>query len=92
MSFETIGVNCVGLCSANYVSKLLEKELDKNKTYILAFDNDFAGERATNEIIEYFKNNNILYTTFNNCGYKDANEALVKDRENFIKNIKKILR
>ena len=57
----------------------------------MAFDNDFAGERATNEIIEYFKNNNILYTTFNNCGYKDANEALVKDRENFIKNIKKIV-
>lgn len=91
LSFETIGINCVGLCSANYVSKLLEKELDKNKTYILAFDNDFAGERATNEIIDYFKNNNILYTTFNNCGYKDANEALVKDRENFIKNIKKIV-
>ena len=57
----------------------------------MAFDNDFAGERATNEIIEYFKNNNILYTTFNNCGYKDANEALVKDRENFIKNIKTIV-
>lgn len=91
LSFETIGINCVGLCSANYVNKLIEKGVDKNKTYILAFDNDEAGKRATDEIIDYFKKNNVLYLIFDNCGYKDANEALVNDREEFSKSIKRIV-
>ena len=91
LSFETIGVNCVGLCSANYISKFLNTEKDTSKTYILAFDNDKAGEKATDELIKYFTANNILYTTFDNCGYKDANEALVKDRNKFKKGIEQIV-
>ena len=91
LSFESLGVNCVGLCSANNVSKFFNCEKSKNKTYILALDNDNAGKQATDEIIKYFTENNILYTIFDNCGYKDANEALIKDRNTFSKSIKQIV-
>ena len=33
----------------------------------------------------------MLYLIFDNCGYKDANEALVNDREEFSKSIKRIV-
>ena len=41
--------------------------------------------------MQYFNENNILYTTFDNCGYKDANQALVADRKSFENNIKEII-
>lgn len=50
----------------------------------LAFDNDQAGQIAADNLIEnYFKQNKIKYLTFDNLGYKDANKALVNDREKF---------
>lgn len=91
LSFETLGINCVGLCSANNISKFFDCDKSKDKTYILALDNDHAGKQATDEIIKYFRENNILYTTFDNCGYKDANEALTKDKTKFSKSIKQIV-
>ena len=91
LSFETIGVNCAALCSVNNISKFKETEISKDKTYILALDNDSAGEKATQELVDYFNENGIFYTTFDNCGYKDANQALVTDRKQFENSIKNIV-
>ena len=63
----------------------------KIKTYILALDNDNAGKVATNEFIQYFNENNILYLTFDNCGFKDANQALVENKPLFTKRINQIV-
>ena len=91
LSFETVGVNAIGLSSANNVNKFIEREKSLDKTFILALDNDEAGQIATKALIEYFDENNINYCTFDNCGYKDANQALVSDKEKFTEEINKIV-
>lgn len=91
LSFETIGVNALGLSSANNVNKFIEQEKSLDKTYILALDNDDAGKLATNALIDYFNENNINYCTFDNCGYKDANQALTLDKDKFTQEINKIV-
>ena len=91
LSFETVGVNCIALGSANNLAKFIECDKDKNKTYILALDNDNAGKVATNEFIQYFNENHILYLTFDNCGFKDANQALVENKPLFTKRINQIV-
>lgn len=91
LSFETVGVNAIGLASANNVNKFIEREKSLDKTYILALDNDEAGQIATKTLIEYFDENNINYCTFDNCGYKDANQALVSEKEKFTEEINKIV-
>ena len=71
--------------------KFIEQEKSLDKTFILALDNDEAGQIATKALIEYFDENNINYCTFDNCGYKDANQALVSDKEKFTEEINKIV-
>lgn len=87
LSFETLNVNCVGLGSANNVNLFIESEKDKNKTFIIALDNDEAGQKWAQKLKEYFKENKIKFAEFDNCGYKDPNEALVKDKSAFSKSI-----
>lgn len=49
---------------------------------IIALDNDEAGQRASRELTEGLQGLNIPCYVFNPCGeYKDANEALQRDRE-----------
>lgn len=83
LSLETIGANAIALGSVSNLSKFKNLELNKKKIYITAFDNDEAGEKATEDIIKFFKQNKIKYLTYNSVDYKDVNEALVKDEENF---------
>lgn len=83
MSFETIGANSLALCSANNIGKFISAEKSTNKTYILALDNDSAGNKAKEALIDYFNENNIQYREFDNCGFKDANMALVSNRKLF---------
>jgi len=91
LSFETIGMNSMALCSANNVNKFIQQEKDLTKTYVIALDNDEAGELATKNLIDYFEKENIKYEIFDNCKYKDANQALVTDREYFETSIKEIV-
>ena len=91
LSFETINVNAMALCGANNLNKFYNTKKDNNKTYILALDNDNAGTKATNALIDYFKQNNIKYKLFDNCGFKDSNKALTEDKLNFESKIKKII-
>lgn len=88
LSFETIGINSIALCSANNVKSFIEMKKPLNKTFIIALDNDKIGKENSDKLINYFNANNIDYKVFNNSGYKDANEALVKDRERFENDIK----
>ncbi len=87
LSFETLNINSIGLGSVSNVNKFIETEKDLKKTYVIALDNDEAGQRASESLKEYFKENNIKYKTFDNCGFKDPNEALVKDKDTFKKGI-----
>ena len=91
LSFESIGINAISLGSANNIHKFIELEKPKEITYILALDNDEAGQNAKNSLIEYFNNNKIKYDVFDNCGYKDANQALVNDKELFQKSITELV-
>ena len=91
LSFESIGINAISLGSANNIHKFIELEKLNEITYILALDNDEAGQNAKNSLIEYFNNNKIKYDVFDNCGYKDANQALVNDKELFKKTISELV-
>ena len=91
LSFETVGINSMALCSANNVNKFIQQNKDLTKTYILALDNDEAGKLATDSIIDYFEKENILYKIFDNCKYKDANQALISDKDYFEIAIKEIV-
>lgn len=82
LSFETVGINAIALCSVNNTGKFIKMQKPL-KTYILALDNDDAGTKTTQELISYFEENNLPYKVFDNCGYKDANLALIRDREKF---------
>lgn len=51
---------------------------------IIALDNDEVGQKASRELTERLRALNIPCYDFNPCGpYKDANEALQRDREGF---------
>ena len=68
--FWCIGANSIALGSVSNLSKFKNLELDKSKIYITAFDNDEAGEKATEELIDFFKRNNFKYLTYNNKRWK----------------------
>ncbi len=92
LSFESVGANAVALGSTCNISKLKNLDIDKKKTYILALDNDEAGLTAKEELEEFFKENNIKYRQFDNCGFKDSNEALIADKDTFQKSIFSLLK
>lgn len=91
LSFESIDVDAIALGGINNISKFKDAEKDKNKTFILTLDNDKRGKMATEELIAYFKENNFKYLVFDNCGFKDANQALVENKELFENSIKELL-
>lgn len=91
MSFDSVEINALALSGANNVSKFIARDKNLEKTYILALDNDEAGQLAKQNLIDYFKDNNIKYLEFDNCGYKDANQALVASKDEFIKHINEVL-
>ena len=83
LSFETIGLNSMGLSSANNVNKFVKESIPKDKLFILALDNDEAGSIAKDTLARFFESENIRYSVFDNCGFKDANKALVEDKKRF---------
>lgn len=90
LSFEEVGINAISLGSVSNVNKFIIAN-KAPKTYVLALDRDEAGQTATNELIDYFKTNKMPYIMFDNCGFKDANEALVNDRTTFKKGIERVI-
>ncbi|MDE5583625.1 MAG: toprim domain-containing protein [Ruminococcus sp.] len=70
-----IFLNCLKDCTNLY---------SKKPTLILLLDNDTAGQKATEKIIEGLQDMDIVYYKIDIVApYKDANEALTADREQF---------
>ena len=90
LSVEEAGGSALALGSTSNYRQLLNalKELNKKPFIILSLDNDKEGNRATNVITEELNKLNIEFITYNISGdYKDANEALVANREEFTETI-----
>lgn len=86
LSIIDVGGEAVALGStANKRALLTMLESQRpNQPLIIALDNDTAGQKASEEIMEGLKRLNIPFYRLNPCGeYKDANEALNADREAF---------
>lgn len=95
ISFYAVGGQAVGLGSTSNIDKLIE-ELSKagrqrtREPFIIALDNDDAGRKATATLTAGLDSLRIRYTIANPAGeYKDANEALQKDRAGFHDRVRK---
>ena len=86
LSIIEVGGEAVALGTTTKSKALIEllKAQAPSQALIIALDNDEAGQRASRELTEGLQGLNIPYYSFNPCGeYKDANEALQRDREAF---------
>ena len=93
LSIEEVGGNALALGSTSNYRQLLNvlKGLNKKPFIVLALDNDKEGNRATGVIAEELSKINIEFVTYNIAGtYKDANEALVKNRDEFAETIQEL--
>lgn len=92
MSVLEMGVPAIALNSTSNIELLL-KELEKKPTkatLILSLDADEAGQKAQTKLADGLKRLNISFICANISGkYKDANDALVNDKEQFYKDILK---
>lgn len=84
LSIIEVGGEAVALGTTTKSKALIEllKAEAPSQALIIALDNDEAGQRASRELTEGLQGLNIPCYSFNPCGqYKDANEALQRDRE-----------
>lgn len=84
LSIIEVGGEAVALGTTTKSKALIEllKAKAPSQALIIALDNDEAGQRASRELTEGLQGLNIPCYSFNPCGqYKDANEALQRDRE-----------
>lgn len=91
LSIYEAGAQAIALGTTTAVRNLLSilKENKPAREVLIALDNDEAGTKATEELIKGLQGLNIEYYKTNiNGEYKDANEALVMDRVDFIKRVK----
>lgn len=65
----------------------IERNKNLNKKFIICFDNDEAGETGYKGIRNKFYEKKIIHQKFNLNSYKDMNEFLKDDRDNFFKSI-----
>ena len=90
MSIVEAGGEAVALGSASNVHLLMERirEHRPAQPLILALDNDERGQKASAELEEALKAENVTYFVYNPCGEaKDANEALQMAPESFIRRV-----
>ena len=88
LSIIEAGGEAVGLGSTSNVNKFLQyvKENRPKQPLITLLDNDTQGRNAEEKLFIGLENNDLeVYRYDLNADYKDANEWLTKDRENFIK-------
>ena len=86
LSIIETGANAIALNSTSNTEKLIDL-LQKQRTQatlILCLDNDGAGRKAEENLINGLKRLNISYVTADICnGCKDPNEALQTNKEKF---------
>lgn len=86
LSIIEVGGEAVALGTTTKAKALVEllKAQKPAQPLIIALDNDRAGQKASEELIAELKGLDIPFYRLNPCGeYKDANEALQRDREAF---------
>lgn len=94
VKLEDIHALSIGLGSANNtfvlinnLKKMSSETINKYK-FVIALDNDNAGVAGTNKLIEELSKLNANYIVVNPYGkYKDANEALINDKNRLRQNI-----
>lgn len=104
LSIIDVGGNAVGLGSISNINSLF-KVLDhsgnaQQQKFIISLDNDKAGEKAKNTLIEEFNRRGIAFCVYNPSGeHKDSNEALMSNKAEFekavlygIENIDKLIK
>jgi len=91
MSIYDVGGEAVALGSTAYVNLFLEGiRRAPRQPFIIALDNDEAGKDAANGLREGLKKKGATVYTYSPCmGYKDANDALQGDREDFAQAVKR---
>lgn len=91
LSIIQVGSHAVALNSTSNVDLLVRKleNIENLPPFILCLDNDDAGNNATDKLINVFEEQNIKFIdgrfVLKNC--KDANEALLQDKNEFLKAI-----
>lgn len=98
LSILQLGFEAISLGGVNNIEKLCDiiKTKDSIPYLILALDNDEAGKDTTEKLKILLKKLKVQHSAENICpGFKDANEALVKNRDqlktkltDIVKNIK----
>ncbi len=86
LSIIDVGGEAVALCSTTNTKRFLELIANQppKQGLILSLDNDDAGRKATKTISDEFDYNGILYCVYElPSQYKDANEFLCTNREDF---------
>lgn len=93
LSIIDVGGNAVGLGSVSNINSFF-KAIDcngraKQQKFIISLDNDKVGEKYKNALIEGLHKRCIKYCVYNPSGnYKDSNESLMNNREEFSKSVK----
>ena len=90
MSIVEAGGEAVALGSASNIHLLMERIRERRpaQPLILALDNDERGQKASAELEEALKTENVTYFVYNPCGEaKDANEALQMAPESFLRRV-----
>lgn len=84
LSIIEVGGNALALGSVSNAERLLKVLEGRNpkQPLIIAMDNDEAGQKAAKTLAEGLEKQGLTFYRRNPCeGFKDANEALQKDRE-----------
>lgn len=90
LSILEVQAPAVGLGSVSDADLLMQEIQNHKPTVplILALDNDEAGKKAAAKLADQLKAEAVPFYQINVYGeYKDANEALVKDRDGFMQRI-----
>lgn len=91
LSVEEVGGYAVAINSTENVHKFLTY-LDANPSncpFLLAMDNDDAGTRATDQLMDELEKRGYLFGIFPTAPYKDVNEWLKGDKKSFTEAVKK---
>lgn len=90
LSIIEAGAESIALNGTGYIKLINQlKKKPTSNTIILSFDNDTAGETASNKLLKELKDLNITCIKANVSGeFKDTNEALTKNRGVFVEAVK----
>ena len=87
LSLEELGYKSISTAGITGQERLINL-MHKNNTYVIAFDNDDAGKKATQELTEKIKDKNLMSVVFNfDNKYKDINEYLQGNKKKLEKEL-----